>query len=240
MIATAQAADVRLEPPSVRKILTATGGALIVAGVILTLFVLPAEYGIDPIGTGKKLGLTELVRAADKPAPVADASISPVLVPSPKGDAPTVQNTFLAQPARFHTDSRELTLGPGEGLEIKYNMKKGAGLIYSWKASGTLSVEFHGEPDVKPAGREGTDYYESYLLDPAGKDQGNGTFLAPSQGIHGWFWENKGSAPVTLKLVTAGFYDWIVSNIKNKQAALKPMDPFDAPSHPAIPDQVMK
>jgi len=40
--------------------------------------------------------------------------------------------------------------------------------------------------------------------------------------------------------VTAGFYDWIVSNIKNKQAALKPMDPFDAPSHPAIPDQVMK
>ena len=240
MTATAPAADVRLEPPSLRKILTATAGALIVAGVILTLFVLPAEYGIDPIGTGKKLGLTELVRAADPPAPVSDASIVPVLVPSPKGDAPTVQGAFVAQPNRFHTDARELTLPPGEGLEIKYNMKKGAGLIYSWTASGTLSVEFHGDPDVKPAGREGTDYYESYLLDTAGKDQGHGTFLAPSQGIHGWFWENKGTTPVKLKLVTAGFYDWIVSNIKNKQTALKPMDPYDGPSHPTLPDQVLQ
>jgi len=98
----------------------------------------------------------------------------------------------------------------------------------------------YGDPDVKPAGREGTDYYESYLLDTAGKDQGHGTFLAPSQGIHGWFWENKGTTPVKLKLVTAGFYDWIVSNIKNKQTALKPMDPFDGPSHPTLPDQVLQ
>jgi hypothetical protein len=231
--------DTRVAPPSVRKILTATGVALIVAAAILVLFVLPAEYGIDPAGTGKKLGLTELVRAADKPAPVSDVSIAPVLVPSPNGDAPSVRGTFVAQPSQFRTDSRELKLAPNEGLEIKYNMKKGAGLIYSWTASGTLSVEFHGEPDVKPEGREGTDYYESYNLDPVGKNQGNGTFLAPSQGIHGWFWENKGSTPVTLKLVTAGFYDWIVQNIKNKQTALKPMDPFDGPMHPAVPDQIL-
>ena len=230
---------VRVEPPLVTKILTATGVALIVAALILVLFVLPAEYGIDPIGTGKRLGLTELVKAADKPAPVSDVSISPVLVPSPKGDAPSVKGAFVAQPTRFHADSRELTLAPNEGLEIKYNMKKGAGLVYSWTASGTLSVEFHGEPDVKPEGREGTDYYESYDLDTAGKTQGHGTFLAPSQGIHGWFWENKGSTPVTLKLVTAGFYDWIVENIKNKQQALKPMDPYDGPSHPTVPDQVL-
>jgi hypothetical protein len=231
----------RVAPPSAAKILTATGIAAVVAALILVLFVLPAEYGIDPLGTGRKLGLTELVRAADKPAvAVSDVSIAPVLVPSPKGDAPSVKGTFLAQPGQFQTDSRELTLAPNEGLEIKYNMKKGAGLIYSWTASGTLSVEFHGEPDVKPEGREGTDYYESYDLDTVGKDHGNGTFLAPSQGIHGWFWENKGSTPVKLKLVTAGFYDWIVENIKNKQAALKPMNPYDGPTHPAIPDQVLR
>jgi hypothetical protein len=234
----------RVEPPSAAKILTATAVALVVAAVILVLFVLPAEYGIDPAGTGKKLGLNELVKAGDKPAsasaPTADASIAPVLVPSPKGDAPTVKGAFLAQPSRFHVDSRELILGPNEGLEIKYNMKKGAGLLYSWTATGTLSVEFHGEPDVKPEGREGTDYYESYDLDTVGKNQGHGTFLAPSQGIHGWFWENKGSTPVTLKLVTAGFYDWIVENIKNKQRALKPMDPYEGPSHPTVPDQVLK
>jgi hypothetical protein len=231
--------ETRIAPPSTRKILTATGVALLAAAAILVLFVLPAEFGIDPLGTGKKLGLTELVRAADKPAPVSDVSIAPVLVPSPKGDAPTVTGAFVAQPSQFHTDARELKLAPNEGLEIKYNMKKGAGLIYSWTASGILSVEFPGEPDVKPEGREGTDYNESYNIDTAGKTQGNGTFLAPSQGIHGWFWENKGSTPVTLKLVTAGFYDWIVQNIKNKQTALKPMDPYDAPMHPTVPDQIL-
>ena len=231
--------DTRLEPPSVGKILAATGIALMVAALMLILFVLPAEFGIDPVGTGKQLGLTELVRAADKPAPAPDASIAPVLVPSPTGDAPTFKGAFLAQPGRFHVDSRELTVAPHEGLEIKYNMKKGAGLIYSWTASGTLSVEFHGEPDVKPEGREGTDYYESYDLDTPGKNQGHGTFLAPTQGIHGWFWENKSDSPIKLKLVTAGFYDWIVENIKNKQAALKPMDPYDIPAHPTVPDQVL-
>ena len=51
-------------------------------------------------------------------------------------------------------------------------MKKGAGLIFSWTASANLAFEFHGEPNVKPAGKEGTDYFESYELDDkTGKDQ---------------------------------------------------------------------
>ena len=27
-------------------------------------------------------------------------------------------------------------MGPGEGVEIKYHMQKGAGMVYSWKADG--------------------------------------------------------------------------------------------------------
>jgi hypothetical protein len=138
-------------------------------------------------------------------------------------------------------DSREIVLDPGEGMEIKYNMKKGAGLVYSWSASAVLPFEFHGEPDVKPAGKEGTDYYESYELnDKTGSDHANGTFLAPSTGIHGWFWENKTGKPVTLHLVSAGFFDWISQNRKNKQTALKPMDPFALRGHPSIPDEPMR
>jgi hypothetical protein len=226
-----------VEPPSMRKIIIATGLALIAAVVILILFVLPAEYGIDPLGTGKALGLTDLVRVADKPAPTSgEASIVPVLVPSTTG-APTIRGTFLAQPNRFQLDSRELTLARGEGAEIKYHMIKGAGLVYSWTASANLSFEFHGEPNVKPAG-EGTDYFESYELDDKGKDHDNGTFVAPSTGIHGWFWKNGTSDPVTLKVATAGFYDWVLQNIKDKQTALKPLELSSLPSHPTIPDQV--
>jgi hypothetical protein len=241
----------QMEAPSMAKIMAATATALIVACVILIVVVLPAEYGIDPLGTGRKLGLTDLAKAEpsprtepapEQPAAAGEvAAISPVLEPSANGEAPKVKGTFIPQPDRFQLDSREITFEPGEGLEIKYDMKKGAGLVYSWTASGILSYEFHGEPNVKPKGSEGTDYFESYDLDDkVGKNQSHGTFVAPSTGIHGWFWENKTGKSVTLKLVSAGFYDWILQNRKEKQTSLKPMDPSAMPGHPTVPDEVFR
>src|SRR5947208_2703972 len=70
-------------------------------------------------------------------------------------------------------------------------------------------------------------------------DLGNGTFVAPSSGIHGWFWENKSGKEVTLKLLTAGFYDWVFQNRNDKETALKTMDPDSVPGHPKIPDEVL-
>jgi len=218
------------QAPSLAKILAATVVALVVAVVLLFVAVLPAEYGIDPLGTGKALGLTDLAKAGEKSAaaPSADGApvIAPVLVQSPTGDAPTYKNTFIAQPARYKIDSREMVLAPDEGMEIKYNMKKGAGLIFSWTASTKLAYEFHGEPDRKPEGKGGTDYYESYDLDDkVGKDQSHATFIAPTTGIHGWFWHNTTKEPVTLKLVSAGFYDWLSENRHEKTITIEPMDP---------------
>jgi hypothetical protein len=49
--------------------------------------------------------------------------------------------------------------------------------------------------------RNPKDYYDSYELDnTVGRDQSNGWFTAPSTGIHGWFWENKGDKEVELHL----------------------------------------
>ena len=45
-----------------------------------------------------------------------------------------------------------------------------------------------------------------------GITQSNGTFTAPSTGIEGWFWDNESGDEVTVKLVTAGFYDYILQN----------------------------
>jgi hypothetical protein len=243
------------QAPSIRSLVIATVVALAAAAAILIAFVLPAEYGIDPLGTGRAIGLTDLAKAAAEPAKptkvesatpasqpeTSKAVINPVLVPSPTGDAPTVKDTFISQRDRFQFDSREITLAPAEGMEIKYNMKKGAGLLYSWTTSAPVFFEFHGEPDVKPAGKEGTDYYESYELDDKkGRTQSSGTFVAPSTGIHGWFWENKSDKPVTLKLVSSGFFDWVSQNRKNKHTALKPIDVESLPSHPRVPDEVMR
>jgi hypothetical protein len=240
----------------VRSLIVATVVALVTAAAILVAFVLPAEYGIDPLGTGRALGLMDLAGATGEPAKavttpaassashsadVAKAVINPVLVTLPGADAPTVTDTFIAQREGFQFDSREIALAPGEGMEIKYNMKKGAGLLYSWTTSAPVFFEFHGEPDVKPAGKEGTDYYESYELeDKKGRDQSHGTFVAPSTGIHGWFWENRSDKPVTLKLRSAGFFDWITQNRKNKHTAFKPIDVETLPSHPKLADEVMR
>jgi len=42
------------------RIAAAVGAALLVAGIILVTVVLPAEFAIDPLGTGAKLGLLPL------------------------------------------------------------------------------------------------------------------------------------------------------------------------------------
>jgi hypothetical protein len=210
-----------------KKILLATLAAAILATIVLVVAILPAEFGIDPLGTGKTLGLTDLAAASEEPtipAAIAEAAILPIMEPSATG-APNVKGTFIAQPTGYKLDSREYMLEPHEGMEIKYNMKKGAGLIYSWTTDKTVLYEFHGEPNVRPADA-GRDYFESYDADyTVGKNQSSGTFIAPSTGIHGWFWENRSAEPVKLKLTTAGFYDWIQESRNDKQKALDPMDP---------------
>jgi hypothetical protein len=217
MNTTAQA----IEPASKAKLLKATGIALGIALVLLFVAVLPAEYGIDPLGTGKALGLTGLATSSEGAAPASAAA------PGPELAAPTMKGTFVDQPKAYKIDSREIKLGLGEGMEIKYHMAKGAGMVYSWTVSPAEKVfyEFHGEPDVKPAGA-GEDYYVSYDLDDkVGKTEYHGSFTAPDTGIQGWFWENQTGAPVTIKLVTAGFYDYILQNKDHQKTKLPPSDP---------------
>ena len=109
-------------------------------------------------------------------------------------------------------------------MEIKYHMQKGAGFVYSWTSTAKVVFEFHGEPEQKPAGAV-EDYYESYKNDTVGNDHRHGTFVAPSTGIHGWFWENQSAAPVTIKLVSSGFYDYIMQNLNDVKTRLQPADP---------------
>jgi len=185
----------QVQAPSKQAIAKATGMALAVALVILFTAVLPAEYGIDPLKTGALLHLTDLAKATESRVESKSVGARPMAAPA---------GIYTAQPGIFKTDSEDLSLMPGEGVEIKYHMQKGAGMLYSWKATAPVAFEFHGEPDNKP----NKEYFESYELnDKVGSDHSNGSFTAPSTGIHGWFWENKGKKEVQIHLVTAGFYD---------------------------------
>ena len=178
-----------VEPPSRGQILKATGWAALVAAVLFVTVVMPAELGKDPLHTGAALGLTNLSKPASTATTVVDASpAAPVVEAGAAGEAPVIKGTFAAQPSGYKVDSRELTLGIGEGMEIKYHMQKGAGMVYSWTANRAVQYEVHGEPDVKPA-NAGEDYYESYDKDDAGKKQSYGTFTAPSTGMISTGWK---------------------------------------------------
>jgi hypothetical protein len=211
------------ESPSKTKLLQATAIAIAIALVLLFTAVLPAEYGIDPLGAGKALGLNGLAAAGAGASalPAGGEAAGPVV------QAPTIKGVFVAQPKGYKIDSREIKLESGEGIEIKYHMEQGAGMVYSWTASPSEKIfyEFHGEPDTKPTGA-GEDYFESYDKDDqVGKDQSHGSFTAPTKGIHGWFWENQSGVTVTIKLVTAGYYDYILKNQDDVKTPMQPSDP---------------
>jgi hypothetical protein len=109
------------DAPSGRSLLLASLLSLVVAAVILVTLVLPAEYDIDPLGTGALLGLTGLAAA---PQSVLEPAQGPL-----------------------HIDSVSYTLNSFESVEYKYRMPAGATLVFSWQATAPVSFDLHAEPD---------------------------------------------------------------------------------------------
>ena len=224
----------KYEVPSKAQILKATGIAAIVAAILSVTIVLPAEYGIDPLHTGKALGLLSLAKSTaaagggeDAPAETRAYQKTAITMqqPTAAGEAPVITGVYVSELGGYKVDSRTLKLEVGQGIEIKYHMQQGAQMVYSWTASKNVQFEFHGEPDVKPAGAS-ADYYESYEKnDVDGVKQSHGSFTAPTTGIQGWFWDNESEGPVTIKLTTAGFYDYILQNKNDVKTKLQPADP---------------
>ena len=223
------------QAPSKQQILKATATALGVALVIFFTTVLPAEYGIDPLHTGRAFGLMGMAKASAagpeaEGAPAETRAYQKAAIteaqPTAAGEAPIITGVFVPEPNHYKVDSRELKLGIGEGMEIKYHMQQGSSMVYSWTASKRVQFEFHGEPDVKPTGAV-PDYFESYEKnDSDGKNESSG-HLHRYTGIEGWFWDNESDGPVTIKLVTAGFYDYILQNKDDVKTRLQLLDPLN-------------
>ncbi|MES2684369.1 MAG: hypothetical protein V4650_12700 [Pseudomonadota bacterium] len=179
--------------PSTPQLLKATALALAAAGAILLTTVLPAEYGIDPTGVGKALGLTALHTPAGENTAVA-ASAQAVTAPATDLTASVIQ-----QPTPFQNGEMTLTLQANEGAEIKAQMHAGEAFVFSWVSEGPVNFDMHGE---KP--NDG-DNFTSYWKDRE-KSEGHGSFTAPFDGSQGWYWKNKGNAAVTITLKVSGYF----------------------------------
>ena len=156
--------------------------ALVVAAIILVTIVLPAEYGVDPLGTGAMTGLNGLSQA--QPPPIVASASGPV----------------RPQQSDYKVDTRQFVLEPFGGyVEYKYDLAAGASMLYTWTATGEVNFDFHTEPAGKPP--EASDSFERGTA-----REGRGSYTAPYAGIHGWFWENAGDTPVMVTVTTTGFY----------------------------------
>ena len=181
-------------PPSLSTLARSTAIAVVVAAGILITIVLPAEYGIDPLGTGRKLGLTEIASPGVLPIQIVSSTDGPL--------APVMSGPAGLYPAEFKFDVFEIALAPYEYVEYKYQLQKGATMLYSWSATGGLLHDFHGERAVDEA--DGGPAEESF--DKQNRREASGSLTAPFSGIHGWYWENPGAETITIRLTSAGYY----------------------------------
>ena len=100
-------------------------------------------------------------------------------------------------------DSVQITVPAGKGLEYKIYMLKYGKMKYEWTTNkGTVYFDFHGE--VKQAAEVKDVYFESYTI--AYSHNMVGTFLAPFEGKHGWFFRNKSTEDIVVTLRLNGEY----------------------------------
>lgn len=182
-------------PPS--TLAKATGGAFLAAAAILVLFVMPAEYGIDPTGVGRLTGIVGMGAGGEeaKPAPAeapVEARVSEPVTPT---------KAAIIREGDMRSDEMTLTLAPHSGQEVKAHMQAGQSYVFKWSAKGgPVKADMHGEK-VNAAEGEFTSYWEEKQM-----TGGKGSFTAPFDGTHGWYFRNKGETPVTVTVRTTGFY----------------------------------
>lgn len=197
----------RAELPTSAQLLKSTVIAIVAAIAILVTIVLPSEYGIDPTGTGRVLGLTEMGEIKTQLAEEAEAdrirdqqNALPTDAQQGSSLLDRIYAEFLvgtAHAQETRTDEMSVTLAPGEGAEIKLVMVKGAEANFAWTANGAVvNFDTHGD-----GGGENISYEKG-----RGVAEDEGVLEAAFDGNHGWFWRNRTDAPVTVTLKTSGAY----------------------------------
>lgn len=186
--------QMNIELPSSGKLLRSTAIAAAVAALLLVTVVMPAEYGVDPTGIGRVLGLTEMGEIKAQLAREVEADATAAITPVPD-EAAAVTSSGIA------ADTVRITLAPNEGKEIKLAMREGARVSYRWETDrGVVNYDTHADREAAPAIK-----YHGY-----GKGQGTqsdeGVLVAAFDGMHGWFWRNRGAETVTVTLRANGDY----------------------------------
>lgn len=190
--------------------------ALTFAGALLVtlLFILPAEFGVDPTGIGGSIGLTRLA-GADLPAVDVAPRVIEGAYPASSPDDPfdyfdpaTLGEPYSRpQDGPFRSETLVIALEESEQVEVKAVMQRGDAIVYAWRLidGGTVYTDFHADPHE--VGRYPDGYFIRYLESETGAE--SGSLVAPFTGNHGWYWLNIEENPVRIELTVHGYFDSI-------------------------------
>jgi hypothetical protein len=190
--------------------------AAIIGAVVLVIAILPAEYGKDLTGLGQFFGFSKLYvdhsseATEDGAVQIIPKNVkllelkklgSSISVPKPVG----AQNPPPAKQLAMRSDTITIVIPSGKGLEYKFRSLKLGSIKYDWNTSKSniVYIDFHGEVYEENPSEEV--FYESYTL--AYSNNMAGTFTAPFEGKHGWYFRNKNGSDVTVTLHLEGQYE---------------------------------
>jgi hypothetical protein len=181
--------------------------AILIGAVVLITAVLPAEYGLDPLGTGKLFGFSKLYQENNK----TNSSLnfkkikmeklgSPQSTPTPsEADNPPPEVQYTER-----EDTIEVMVPAKKGIEYKFKSLKYGSIKYEWATNkGIVYIDFHGE--VKQEKPPENVFYESYTL--AYSNNMAGTLTAPFEGKHGWYFRNDTNEDIVVSIRLNGQYD---------------------------------
>lgn len=192
------------ELPTLRQLNRATAIAAGAAAVLLAIVVLPAEYGVDVAGAGRLLGLTQMGEAKRAASAAEAGGVGAGKTEAAAGNGDILMDEQGAAPAApagpAQNGEVRLVLAPGQGTEVKATMRAGDEIRYEWSTGGPqVNFELHGEEPGAGSGE-----FTSYEKGTSAGE--SGTFRAPFEGTHGWFWRNRTGAPVTITVRATGTF----------------------------------
>jgi hypothetical protein len=136
--------------------------------------------------------VTSLAQTPQPLNPVGGQPGGPPIAPKPGGPLAPSDRTYKV-------DAIEFGLMPDQFVEYKFRLQTGATMIFNWKASAPVDVDFHTVPDGKPISAS-----ETFMRGTV--SSGQGSYRAPYPGLHGWYWKNSGKESVTIVLNASGFF----------------------------------
>lgn len=186
--------------------------ALIIGAIVLLVAVLPAEYGLDPLGTGKLFGFSKLYQGNKQTESNETYSSlnfkkikmekvgSPIGTPKPsEADNPPPKVQYQKR-----VDTIAVVVPAETGIEYKFKSLKYGSTRYEWATDkGIVYIDFHGE--VKQENPPKNVFYESYTL--AHSNNMAGTLTAPFEGKHGWYFRNETNQDIVVTIRLNGQYE---------------------------------